>query len=338
MHPGRMRLMQPPWLGLVALLFVSCLPAWADDQPPIPVSFTIDQPGYVTLVIEDAAGKRVRNLVSETYFTAGTHTAWWDGLDESGRINIWYHNIYDIEGKLVAPGSYRVRGPTRQRLDLRYEFTVYNAGTPPWYLSDRTGQWLADHTPPSDVLFLNYSAPVGTRSQVLIGSYVAESGDGFTFTDLAGRKLYGMRSLGGGGGWWGASHLARDAGPRALGGVYAYNASAWEDYLEVWEMGPNSKLLTYQFADPAQTGISGLAAHNALIVASLPKTKQLLFIDGSTRSVLGTASVPNGRRQRIRGGGAQPFQHRAGGRPGHDLAAAGDAARHGPAVGCYSST
>ena len=76
-------------------------------RPPIPVRFRLDEPAYVTLVIERTAavepdstgekpdkddgkqhytgrhGLRVKNLVSNTRYPAGEHTVWWDGLDET---------------------------------------------------------------------------------------------------------------------------------------------------------------------------------------------------------------------------------------------------------------
>ena len=55
------------------------------SQPPIPVSFTLPEAAYVTLAIEDAKGKHVKNLIGDTFFEAGKHTVYWDGLDESGR-------------------------------------------------------------------------------------------------------------------------------------------------------------------------------------------------------------------------------------------------------------
>src|SRR5690242_16258652 len=84
--------------------------SWAADElhPPIPIRFTLAEPGFVTLVIEDASGKRVRNLVSEAPFPAGENTAWWDGLDDLGRDpEAAAHAVYHIPGKLVAPGAYR---------------------------------------------------------------------------------------------------------------------------------------------------------------------------------------------------------------------------------------
>ncbi|RYF46241.1 MAG: hypothetical protein EOO38_14495, partial [Cytophagaceae bacterium] len=102
---------------------------------PIPVRFSLAEPGVVTLVIEDNNGRRVRNLVSETPFPSGQNVVYWDGLDESGRVNESYNGVYDVQGKLVTAGTYKVRGLVHKPLDLRYEFTLYNAGQVPWATS-----------------------------------------------------------------------------------------------------------------------------------------------------------------------------------------------------------
>ncbi len=96
-----------------------------------------------TLVIEDPAGNRVRNLaggyaVSDcTVARDGDQTTvevMWDGLDE--------------DGKLVNPGPYTVRGLTQGGIDGYYEMSFYNPGTPPWMTNDGRGGWGADHSVP----------------------------------------------------------------------------------------------------------------------------------------------------------------------------------------------
>ncbi len=96
-----------------------------------------------TLVIDDLEGNRVRNLaggygvadftVAKDGKTA-TVEVMWDGLDEAG--------------KLVQPGSYKVRGLTQGGLNGYYEMSFYNPGTPPWQTNDKRGAWGADHTSP----------------------------------------------------------------------------------------------------------------------------------------------------------------------------------------------
>ncbi len=92
-------------------------------HPPIPIKFNLKEAGFVTLVIEDAGGKRVRNLVSETPFPAGENTAWWDGLDDVGRDpEAASHAVYHIPGKLVGAGTDSVRGLFRKQKAGRERF------------------------------------------------------------------------------------------------------------------------------------------------------------------------------------------------------------------------
>lgn len=202
-------------------------------HPPIPIHFKLSQPGYVTLVIEKPDGTRVRNLVSETQFPAGENTAWWDGLDDLGRdADAATHGQYGVPGRLVAPGTYRVRGLVRPALRALYEFSPYDPGQPPWKTADRSSEWLANHSAPSAVLFVPPAdaparphAPATPAGQVLVGSYVSEGGSGLTWLAPDGRKLWGQMWVGGV--WTGATQLALDTGAQRVPGVYAYTASSW---------------------------------------------------------------------------------------------------------------
>ncbi len=253
----------------------------AELHPPIPIRFKLEHPGYVTLVLEDLQGKRVKNLVSDTLFPAGDNVFWWDGMDESNWKNVHIHMVamyYEIRGNLVRPGAYKVRGLWRKPISLRYEFPVYSGGNrPAWPTASRKGAWLADHTPPSAALALP-----GKKPQMLLSCFVAEAGEGLVWTDLSGKRVYGLRGIGGGGGWWGADYLARDDGDKAISGIYAYNGGCWKDYLELWAMGPNRKLFTHKFNDAKKAGMGGLAVRNGILFASLPKMDQLLIVDGKS--------------------------------------------------------
>src|SRR6185503_12589262 len=145
------------WLGELQALQVlgnldltAALPAARIQEnlhPPIPIRFQLPEEGFVTLVIEDTDGKRIRNLIAETKFPAGENMAWWDGMDDLRRdTEAARHGLYHIPEEFVAPGSYRVRGLWRKAVDLRYEFSIYNAGNPAWEIADKTGAWLANHT------------------------------------------------------------------------------------------------------------------------------------------------------------------------------------------------
>lgn len=308
-------------------------PAAPKSHPPIAIPFTLAAPGYVTLVIEDATGKRVRNLLSETPFPAGANTAWWDGLDDLGRDPVAAtHAVYHIPGQFVTPGAYRVRGLVRPPLDLRYEFSVYHEGRPPWRTEDKGSQWLANHTPPSAVLFVpealaparpGKAAPGG---QIVVGSKVSEGGSGVAWLDLEGRKLHGQLWIGGV--WTGATQLARDDGDAPVPGVYAYSASAWrgdkynnnKPELRLYQLltvadtqaaprdtrygyGEDRPVLspTYELpplASPESEGIehlSGLAVRDGLVVVAFGPCNLLLFVDAKERRVLGTVPLESPR-------------------------------------------
>jgi hypothetical protein len=296
-------------------------------RPPIPVRFTLPQPGYVTLVVEDAQGKRVRNLVAETQFPAGENTVYWDGLDDIGRDPQAAKNgTYSIPGKLVLPGNYSVRGLVRPMIEARYEMNVYSHGSPPWRTADKGSEWLTNHTPPNAILWVPASeAPAregkpAPGGQVLVGSWVAEGGSGLAWIDTNGRKVWGQHWVGGV--WTGVTELARDEGKNPVPGVYAYAASAWDDELRLstlqkqsgkaprdtrfgsgedqpllepkWKFPPGTADLTDK-GFGAERGIAGLAVHNGLLVASLPVLNQLLFIDAHARKALGTTPLNNPR-------------------------------------------
>jgi hypothetical protein len=294
------------WLGeLLALRALDAAPVPAPAPappppgarpPPIAVPFTMPEAGYATLVIEDAQGRRVRNLVSDTWFPAGPQAAAWDGLDESGRIDGPNAGIYTVLGAPVAPGAYGVRGLFHGPIALSYELSVNSPGAPPWSTAPSpwrpaSGGWLADHTSPRAALFLP-----GPRPRLLLASPVSEGNDAVIWTDLAGHKLDGRRWLGGA--WTGASHLARDAGPRAVAGTSAYAGVAWEGHLRltaVRDDGAFPPVVPAPAPETAATSLGGLAAWNGLLVAALPDENAVVFIDAATGQTRGRAPLPDGR-------------------------------------------
>jgi hypothetical protein len=297
----------------------------SDLHPPIPVRFHLDSASYVTLVVDDAQGNRVRNLISDTLFQAGDQTVWWDGTDDLGRnADAANHGLYLMPTHFVAPGHYTVRGLTHKAIDLHYEFSIYNAGHPAWETADGKGGWLTNHTPPSSTLFVPADKAPGGKPLMFLGSYVSEGGSGLAWVDLDGNKQGGRGWIGGA--WTAAPYLARDTGPQADPTVYAYVGAAWRI-----EAGKDAKLnhtaeirltaltpkgtrgstyqgdriiLTYHYEpgdklDKDETGrpiwsnqMEGLAVRNNLAVMSLTRIGKLLFADTTTKEVLGLADVP----------------------------------------------
>ena len=208
---------------LVVVAAISLLSAASpaeEPRPPVPITFTLDKPGRVTLVIEDAAGRRVRNLIADTPFEAGAHTVHWDAFSGS---DVHFHKQ---PGSLVDPGSYTVRGLVHDGLKLTYQIPVYSPGSPPWSIREdqkglRPGRWLSDHDSPQGVLFLPQGSPAGAEPQLMFSAASSEWGDSFMWTTLDGRKLHGQ--VWAGGVFGGGMYLARDVGPAAVGQAYAYS-------------------------------------------------------------------------------------------------------------------
>ena len=306
------------WLGeLMALSPLGKSPlqtvsfARADDvHPPIPIRFRLDKPGMVTLVIEKADGTRVRNLVANTPFGAGDNIAWWDGTDDLGRdMDAAKHGAYRIPARLVAPGTYRVRGLVHDAIVPRYEFSIYSPGTPPWETADKTGGWTTNHTPPQAALFLPADKAPGGKPLIYLGSYVSEGGAGLAWVDQNGIKQGGRGWIGGN--WTAAPYLSADLGPNAAPDAYAYVASVWETAKKsgrfelrvtaLTEKGDKEVART-QF-DPVNPNqkkeeISGLAVHNGLIAVSLPRQKKIQFarVGADLKGeLLGSAPVDDAR-------------------------------------------
>lgn len=301
--------------------------AQTPSQPPIPIRFTLAQAGFVTLVIEDATGQRIRNLVSETPFVAGNNVTYWDGLDDIGRDpGAARRGTYSIPGRIVAPGKYFVRGLVRPPINARYEMSVYSHGKPPWRTADKGSEWLTNHTPPSAILWVPASeAPVregkaAPAGQVLVGSWVSEGGSGLAWIDTKGRKLWGQGWVGGA--WTGVTQLARDEGQNPVPGVYAYAATAWDDELRLSILkkqagdaprdtrmgsGDDAPLLEPRWKFPggtpdltdkgygAERGIAGLAVRNGVLLAALPVLNKVLWVDAHARRALGTATLDDPR-------------------------------------------
>ncbi len=315
------------WLGeLMALqplgtaeLKSALLPAATTTHPPIPVHFKLTEAGFVTLVIEDAEGKRVRNLISETRFPAGDNIAWWDGTDDLGRDHdAARHGLYHIPERPVSPGNYQVRGLFHKGLDLRYEFSIYNAGNPAWETEDKTGGWLTNHTPPQAMLFVPADKTPTGKPLVYIGSAISEGGAGLAWVGLDGKKLGGRGWIGGN--WTAAPSLARDEGKNALPDLYAYVGATWtssannadKTHGELRITGLSAKgdksIIKHAFTPPPPDKhaemendanwigqLGGIAVRDGLIAASLSRLNRVLFIDARTGTVRGEAAIENPR-------------------------------------------
>ena len=171
--------------GLVPRRYVN-----QSNKPVGTVPLTIAVPtaaARFTVVVENAAGTRVRNLLGDAdpvdYATAtdpGRVQVDWDGLDDAGQ--------------LVQPGSYRVRGLWHGGLGATYEQCFYNPGTPAWPVQNGSGGWGSDHCE------IRLIARAGTS--MILAASAAEGGDGLLCVGADDRKRWGDKR--------GASFLAAD--------------------------------------------------------------------------------------------------------------------------------
>jgi hypothetical protein len=126
----------------------------AARQRRISINFHQPMDGKASIVIEDAHGNRIRNLVSGESMSAGAHQVQWDGLDDQGNI--------------VAPGTYHWRAVSHPGVRPTYLFSFYNHGNPPWRSAAPSSDWLADHTDPV--------AAASSNGRVYLAAPIAESG------------------------------------------------------------------------------------------------------------------------------------------------------------------
>ena len=127
-----------------------------------------DQPmaGKATVVIEDDAGRRLRNLVAGVPFSAGKQRIEWDGLDESGKI--------------VAPATYRWRAISHPGVVPEYLFSFCNDGNPGWRTGSGADMWGPDHTV--------FTAAAAGKEWTFFGGSCAESGYAIVAVDAQGVK------------------------------------------------------------------------------------------------------------------------------------------------------
>jgi len=297
--------------GSLLLAALTCSVTSAYAQSGIPITFTLPKAGLATVVVEDAAGRRVRNLLAETPLPAGKNTITWDGYDEGMRDNgegdPWDRRL---TRQKVVPGTYTVRGLVHDQLNLRYEFSVNSPGTPPWKTADGSGGWLADHTPAGDIVYLPQSitAPNGGKAHFFVCASAGEAGESFVWLSASGQRVYGMNT-----GFWGGTHLARDLGANPDGDYSLYTFISGErdpdnNTLEVRGLKADGTLETVfktqfpmewkktmlpQFKSVGEAyGTNGLAAHNGRVVVAWTRRNMLLIGDARTKTQIASLAFP----------------------------------------------
>ncbi len=242
-------------LTAIAALTTTEAPAPAERiLAGLPIPYEIATDGLVTMVITDAQGRTIRNLIARHPRTAGPNQERW--------------NLKDANGNMVPPGQYAYKAITNSPLTLRYHTTPYpNIGdnapdNPPWITGHAgSGQWLADHSTEVAV------CTVGDRAY--LGAPCAERGIAMIETDLDGRKLWGRHNFIA---WTGPQRLA--ANQQA---VFAHAWSTQDDKWPggadfVWRVDRESRQTTTLLVRPPTAdrarGVQGMAVlDNRLLLA-----------------------------------------------------------------------
>jgi hypothetical protein len=243
-------------------------------EGPLALKYTMPFDGFATLVVEDAGGKRIKNLIGMAQRSKGAQVDYWDGTDEDGR--------------LVPPGTYRWRGLVHQGIDPTYEATYGNPGTPPWDIGDGKGAWMSDHKPANTV--------AAAGNYVVLGADESESGWGMICVDLTGRKQWGERKF------HGLMALAADT-------HYAYAFSApWGNpsppptlaRVELrtgkyapFTTTPEPQLMVPVLKKDEKSWVPGIAVTTDRVAISLSGLNLVRFVHKETAALLGDLPVPS---------------------------------------------
>jgi hypothetical protein len=141
-----------------------------DTQGPVEISYDLPEDARVTVAINDADGKRIRNLVPALPRTKGRVTEHWDGRDDAGNP--------------VPPQKYNWKAIYHPPLHANYAMSFANPGNPSWDTPDGRGAFYADHSAPLAV------ATAG--DYVALGCPGGEAGKPLIGCDLNGQRLWGL--------------------------------------------------------------------------------------------------------------------------------------------------
>lgn len=157
---------------------------------PVAIEYVLPANGYATLVIETPDGQRVRNLISDYPREEGRNVDYWDGTDDQGR--------------LVAPGKYRVRGLFHEKLDVKYEFAFGNPAPMPWPTARGDGGWLSNHA--------NHMAVLADDERIYVSAPYTEGPYPLIAMNYEGQQAWGGLAR------WHAGFMARS-------GAYLYTVN-----------------------------------------------------------------------------------------------------------------
>jgi hypothetical protein len=243
---------------------------------PAIVSIPLEMPtdGYASLIVKDASGMVVRELLTAQKLAKGMHQIEWDGLTTPN---------WRVPGVAVAAGDYTWSAIYHQGIGLRLKGWAANSGETPWDYPAGKGNWGGDHGVPSS------AASDGQR--VYLGWSMAEAGKALLGCDLEGNVQWHNTH----GGIAGASNVAVD-GPALFannnGTLYRLNAQ--DGAYTTWEGSDATDLkisdLLPGFKESPNERFSMCAGRGKLYVASKLQNK-VAVAQGSTGKLIKTLDV-----------------------------------------------
>jgi hypothetical protein len=152
----------------------------------IPVKLTMPEDGYVSMLLRNADGVVVRNLLNAEPMAMGEHTVSWDGLATP---------IWRTPGAMLPADDYTWQAIWHKGIGLRLRGWAGNSGNAPWH-SGPTSNWGGDLGVPWTC--------AAQGDSVYLGWGAAEAGRGLLACDLEGNVRWKHKY----GGFGGADLLA----------------------------------------------------------------------------------------------------------------------------------
>lgn len=139
----------------------------AQQKSLITLDFEQPADGKASIVIQDANGNPVRNLVSGYDFPAGMQRVLWDGLTD--------------QGELVTPGNYTWKGITHAGINPKYLMRFANGDDSTWQ------SWGPNHS--------TFKEATTNGKHIFLAANITEGGQSLVKLDLDGTFLQGYRHM-----------------------------------------------------------------------------------------------------------------------------------------------
>jgi hypothetical protein len=232
-------------------------------EKPLPLTFAYSVPedSEVSVALFDEAGWAVRTLVAQGARRAGQNVERWDGLDNAG--------------KPLRPGKYAWKGLYHQPVKTKFILSAHNSGQPPYKTDDNTGGWGGDHGCPTAV------CSAGDRA--FLTWNMSESGWGIICTDLAGKKVWGIKHN--------AEDIATD-GQRLL--VAGDNGYEGEHSVKIFD-AKDGRPLNWGNGKPALAPPPGVAADaNTNVATAVACGGGKVYVSWTKRGAVGVYDAASG--------------------------------------------